>query len=198
MKHIFQHYSIDETTGIWSGDQTREDIRGHHEDWKLMNAILKIIKQKKCSSVYDFGCGMGGYTKFFKQSGLLVEGFDGNPETEKMTSGLCKCLDLSKPFNLGQRFDYVMSLEVGEHIPKQYESQFIENIHNHNSKGVIISWAILNPFQDGYGHVNNQDNDYIIKLFEDLGYKHDVESQTYLRENSQKPWFPASLMVFER
>ena len=192
------HYKVDSSTGIWSGDQTSEDIYGHNEDPGLMNAIVKIIKQKKCSSIYDFGCGMGGYTKFFKKSGLKVEGFDGNPDTEKMTAGLGKCLDLSKPFNLGQKFDYVMSLEVGEHIPKQYESQFIENIHNHNSKGVILSWAILNPFQKGIGHVNNQDNDYIVKLFTDRGYKHDLESQSYLRENSSKAWFPASLMTFER
>tara|TARA_R110000772_G_scaffold62580_2_gene140620 strand:+ start:916 stop:1509 length:594 start_codon:yes stop_codon:yes gene_type:complete len=192
------HYKVDSSTGIWSGDQTSEDIYGHNEDPGLMNAIVKIIKQKKCSSIYDFGCGMGGYTKFFKKSGLKVEGFDGNPDTEKMTAGLGKCLDLSKPFNLGQKFDYVMSLEVGEHIPKQYESQFIENIHNHNSKGVILSWAILNPFQKGIGHVNNQDNDYIVKLFTDRGYKHDLESQSYLRENCSKAWFPASLMTFER
>jgi len=193
-----KHYNVDESTGIWSGDQTREDIYGHTEDRILMNAIVKIIKQKKCSSIYDFGCGMGGYTKFFKESGLNAEGYDGNPDTERMTSGLGKCLDLSKPFNLGQKFDYVMSLEVGEHIPKQYESQFIKNIHNHNSKGVIVSWAILNPFQKGIGHINNQDNDYIIKLFKKLGYKQDLESQSYLRENCSKAWFPASLMTFER
>ena len=46
---------------------------------------------------------------------------DGNPITPKMTGGIGKVLDLSKRFDLEKKFDYVISVEVAEHIPKEYE-----------------------------------------------------------------------------
>ena len=61
-----------------------------------------------------------------------------------------------------------MSLEVGEHIPKEYEDIFINNLHNNNNKGIILSWAILG--QGGFGHVNEQNNDYIKSKMSNLGY----------------------------
>jgi hypothetical protein len=33
--------------------------------------------------------------------------------------------------------DWVLSLEVGEHVPSASEGMLIRNIHRHNCKGVI-------------------------------------------------------------
>ena len=50
-----------------------------------------------------------------------------------------KRLDLAKEFDLGLRFDWVISLEVGEHIPEQYEGTFLENLVKHACKGEVKS-----------------------------------------------------------
>ena len=45
-----------------------------------------------------------------------------------------------------------MSLEVGEHLPKEFEDIFINNLDNNNNYGIVLSWAIKG--QGGYGHYN--------------------------------------------
>ena len=159
-----------------------------------------FLKENKANSVVDFGCGCGGYSEFLRNKGFYVECYDGNPDTPKNTNYMCKVCDLSEKIELDKKFDFVLSLEVGEHIPKKYEKTFIDNIHRHNERGVIISWATLNPYQDGIGHVNNQDNKYIIDCFTKLGYVHDIESQTKIKKSikCKNLWFHDSLMVFVR
>ena len=61
-------YDIDEDTGIWSGKD--KHLRGHMEDEKLKQAALDIFNKKNVTNVYDFGCGLGGYTKFFNEHGI--------------------------------------------------------------------------------------------------------------------------------
>ena len=67
--------------------------------------------------------------------------YDGSPNVAAVTNGLCNTLDLSKPHNIGAS-DWVLSLEVGEHIPRQYEDAFIQNLHNSNRLGMVLSWAV--------------------------------------------------------
>jgi 2-polyprenyl-3-methyl-5-hydroxy-6-metoxy-1,4-benzoquinol methylase len=62
--------------------------------------------------------------------------------------------------DLQKKFDCVISLEVGEHIPQKSESVFINNLISHTKQYLILSWAT--PGQVGDAHVNEQDADYII------------------------------------
>lgn len=183
--------------GVWVGT---DDNRGHMEFDGLKKGIELFLKEKNASSVVDFGCGNGGYSKHLQNKGFDVECYDGNPHTPKNTNYMCKVCDLSEKIELDKKFDFVLSLEVGEHIPKKYEKTFIDNIHRHNKHGIIISWATLNPYQSGIGHVNNQDNKYIIDCFTKLGYTHDLESQNKIKTNikCKTLWFHESLMVFIR
>ena len=105
-------------------------------------------------------------------------------------------LDLAVPVDLGKQYDWVLSLEVGEHIPKEYEAEFIANLDRHAREGVILSWAVKG--QGGHGHVNNQDNDYLKAIFEDYGYINDLVAEEALRDASTTPWFPNTLMVFRK
>ena len=142
------------------------------------------------------GCGDGSYVKKFNSSGLNCEGYDGNPNTVEETNGLCKIIDLSKPFTLENKPEWILSLEVGEHIPKKYEKIFIENINNNNTKGVVLSWAL--PNQGGLGHFNEQPNNYIKNLFYNLDYINDLESENNLRQNVDFNYFSKTVMVFKK
>ena len=179
--------------GFWeTTDQT-----GHVHDKNLADALGSYLLITGHKTVVDFGCGLGDYAKAFKALNLDVEAFDGNPNTEALTDGIASVLDLSKPFYLQKKFDAVMSLEVGEHIPAEFEEQFIDNITKHAKKHLIISWAIVG--QGGDGHVNCANNDYIIGQIVDRRFKHNaVDSQTIRNAATNASWFGNTIMVFDK
>ena len=96
----------------------------------------------------DFGCGTGDYVKHLRDNNINTEGYDGNPNTPELTNNMCNILDLSKPVIFKPKFSWVLSLEVGEHLPPQFENIFINNLHANNTEGMIISWAVKG--QTGY------------------------------------------------
>lgn len=175
--------------GYWIGDV--EEC--HALDGVLGEAIADFFVQENAKSVVDFGCGLGSYVKLIRERGIAAKGYDGNPNTPELSCGLGEILDLSEPFQLEQTFDWVLSLEVGEHLPPQYEKIFIENLMRHAKKGIVLSWAIKH--QGGTGHFNEQNNDYIKAIFVTYGYINDLEAEKALRSFS-KTWFQNSLMVF--
>jgi cyclopropane fatty-acyl-phospholipid synthase-like methyltransferase len=168
----------------------------HVTDWKLAEAIAKFLQKEQATTLVDFGCGDGDYVNYFIKQGIDTIGYDGNPVTEIASGGTCFVLDLSNLIDLNNRFDWVMSLEVGEHLPKRYETVFIENLVRHAKNGLVLSWAIKG--QGGTGHFNEQNNDYIKKIFADLGWINDIETENQLREQASVCWFKNTLMVFRR
>jgi len=173
--------------GFWL-DQSKE---GHYFDEKLAHELLSIFANSK---VVDMGCGTGQYVKFFEEHKICCDGFDGNPLTQ-LWNPKCKVIDFSQKVDIGV-YDWVLSLEVGEHIPKQYEETFIRNLHESNRHGIVLSWAI--PNQPGRGHFNCQSNSYIKNKMTELGYINDVSLEGKLRGICTLPWFRNTLMIFEK
>jgi hypothetical protein len=163
----------------------------HVCDNPLCEAIIKMFKVK---TAVDIGCGDGAYTQNFIDSGINCCGFDGNPLTYKLTSGLCNVMDFSQPVIIG-KFDLVLCLEVGEHVPKEYEQTFINNICKASKKWICMSWGV--PGQPGYGHVNNQSNDYIRCEIKRRGFNYRDDLSNKLRKKSTFEWFANTLMVYE-
>lgn len=183
-------------TGAWQNNSLEGHLQSENNpffDKPLAEAMLQFFYRQNIRSLYDFGCGGGFYTKYFLDNNLLCYGYDGNPYTPNITSGLCKVLDLSTPIELSP-VDLVLSLEVGEHLPPQFESVFIDNLHRHNTKAMIVSWAIEG--QGGWGHFNERNNPYIKEKFLDLGYFNDLDEEKLLRNSSSLPWFKNTVMVF--
>lgn len=179
--------------GYWIGT----DIMCEHQfDRQLANALSDFFKQEKAKTVVDFGCGPGEYVKVLRKNNFDCIGYDGNPDTFTISGGVAHVIDLSQVFDLKKHFDWVLSLEVAEHLPKEYEKAFLENIHKHNTKGIVLSWAVKG--QGGFGHFNEQDNDYVKKIMAEYGYENDVEAENYLRKLSFLPWFKNTIMVFRK
>ena len=109
----------------------------------------------------------------------LVRGrFDGAGNIEEATDGFVRFADLTLPLSL-TRADWVLSLEAGEHVPRENEFMFVRNLHAHNCVGLILSWA--NRQQGGLGHVNPHDAPYLLSLFTELGYEQDERLLAALR-----------------
>ena len=124
------------------------------------------------------------------------EGYDGNPATPVLSDGICGVMDLSAPFDLSKKFDWVLSLEVGEHLPKKFEKTFVENLDRHNTSGIVLSWAI--PGQGGTGHFNEQNNGYVQQILIRLGYVPDRVVEQRLRKVASIRWFKNTIMVFRK
>lgn len=189
---LCSHISVDDH-GCWHG---LEAINEHRIDYILADALADFFIAEQAGSVVDFGCGTGDYVKVLRHCEIDCEGYDGNPETPALSDGVAQVADLSQPLDLGKQFDWVMSLEVGEHLPKQFETTYIENLDRHNTKGIVLSWALKG--QGGFGHFNEQNNDYIKNVMAKYGYVNDEFSETILRERSTFWWFKNTIMVFRK
>ena len=167
---------------------------------RVVSELINLIQTEHVTSMNDFGAGIAQYkaavTNQIQDPNFSYRAYDGAGNGEEYTSGMMKYFDLTLPLDLPVA-DWVMSLEVGEHVPSKFEGMLIRNLHRHNRKGIILSWAIVG--QDGHSHINNHSNEYLIRVFEALGYTYDVEFSNRLRvPKDNYKWFENSLMVFRR
>jgi len=163
-------------------------------------------KQVGHASLTEIGAGNGGYSQFWKRKGLNVNCYDGNLVVKQLSLGLCSTLDLSVRQPGVQVSDFVVSLEVAEHIPRNREANFISNVHMANRKGVVITWA--QPGQPGNGHVNARTEEYVRELFTSMGYQLDQYYTKLLRTAAtcngtdrgqpNAPWFERGALVFDK
>ena len=92
--------------------------------------------------------------------------------------------------------DWLLRLEVAEHIPQRFEKNFVENIQRNSLVGVVLSWAGLS--QKGVGHVNNREQSYVKKIMARGGFGYVEKCSRILRESSKLWWFKKNIMVFIR
>lgn len=174
--------------GIWT---TKEELATHLFDESLCDAIITICNSKNLRSIVDIGCGNGSYVKYFKNKGFNCWGYDGSP----LTPDFCIIKDFSERINIG-KYGLVLSLEVGEHIPVDYEQIFIDNLVDASIGLIILSWAVEG--QGGDGHVNCRNNNYVINELTNRGYCYDEATTEFLRDKSTLSWFKDTILTFER
>jgi len=189
---------IDEN-GMWTGYTPKSDtVAGSMTPHKIDDGLIMGLPQifEENSSVVDFGCGNADYIKHLIKNKFECEAYDGNPSTPEMTGGVGKVLDLSKEFDLGKTFDYVISLEVAEHIPKEFEEIYVDNLIRHTGFYLITSWAL--DGQGGDGHVNEQNEDYVLDMYKKKGMIYNEEVSNALRNIAVLGWFKKTIYVFNK
>ena len=135
----------------------------------------------KDQSVVDLGAGLGHYGRIFNEPNAPVKswrGFDGALNVQTVTNGLVRFMDLTQPHATDERpcvqGDWVLSLEVAEHIPVKYTDAYLRNVRCHARYGAVISWA--RPEQTGgLGHVNTKTEGEAIVAVEQWGFRVDWE-----------------------
>jgi hypothetical protein len=177
--------------GCWT---LKSETDTHVFDKSLCDAIITVCNNHGIRSIVDIGCGNGSYVNYLNDEGLNCWGYDGSPMTKELTDGQCKRKDFSEPVDIG-KFGLVLSLEVGEHIPKEYEQIFLDNLVNAAIGLIIISWAVEG--QGGDGHVNCRNNNYVIQQMENRGFYYDPLTTEYLRDKSVINWFKSTILAFE-
>ena len=129
---------------------------------------------------------------------LAYDAYDGAPYSDIFTEGRVQFLDLSIPQYGLPLYDYIISIEVAEHIPKKYENIYLDNLFRHAKEGIILSWA--RPGQGGHSHVNNKSFENIKKIMEGNGFEHDAISSSILQKSCSVgfEYFSDNINVFKR
>ena len=192
--------------GYWEGDNLP-----HGVDPELCHGLIKFFYDEyknhlseDNSKIYiiDIGCGNGFYTNRLNEiDEFVVHGYDGNPDTPYLAGANCGVFDFTQDAKALGIHDWVLCLEVGEHIPEKYSNIFLDNLDYLADYGIVLSWSI--PEYGGDGHVNPQPNQKIINEMEHRGFKFDKKDTEFLRDYATKYpntgwWFKETLMVFRR
>lgn len=194
-------------TGGYCLSRTRANVGGNFYLPTRMAGVLGLLFSN--ASVLDLGCGVGQYGRFFRNKHPSVRwvGVDGAENVEEATDGHVRFADLTEglPRFARRPWDWAMSIEVAEHVPRAGEPTFVHSLLRWAQQGVVLSWAPP-PWKHqkaGHHHVSCQTNEYVVCALGLLGMAQDVALQKRLRAALQVgrgecPWLVPAIMAFRR
>lgn len=148
--------------------------------------------------ILDVGCGPGNYVAELRKAGLEAYGIDIDPRCEQAAH--CRRLDVTTYRGPFTPFPFVLSLEVGEHIPEEKSWAYVAFIAACEPEAVLFSAA--RPGQGGDGHINCQPKSYWAHRFERLGYVYEpivtAGFKAYLGCGYHLGWLMQNVMFFHR
>jgi len=164
---------------------------------EVVPVIMDLVKP---TSVLDVGCGLGTWLKAFEEHGVRdVLGLDGDHVDQsllKISTDKFRTQDLTKRWDLGRKFDLVISLEVAEHLDARAADLFVEMLVNHGNT-ILFSAAV--PRQGGQNHVNEQWPAYWQEKFKKHGfYFHDVVRSKVWFNNNVQWWYSQNMFLVTR
>jgi SAM-dependent methyltransferase len=143
-------------------------IASHRSATLYLKNLIELIKPK---SILDVGCGVGTWLRAANELGVeQIQGVDGDyvkSEQLEIDPARFRAHDLTKPLNLGEKFDLAISMEVGEHLPTERSKELVDTLVRH-ADIVLLSAAI--PHQGGTDHINEQWPDFWAAKFAERGY----------------------------
>jgi len=151
-------------------------------------------------SVIDVGCGTGIWLSVFLENGVQnILGLDGshvNPDWLKIPRNCFRSTDLAAEFEVRERFDLAVCLEVAEHLPAQSGSNLIEVL---TTVAPVVLFSAAVPQQGGTEHINEQWPEYWHRKFEDRGFrKLDVIRKEIWLNPSVKYWYRQNTFVYTK
>lgn len=139
-----------------------------------------IYNTWKPESVYDLGCGIGGYLDGFSQCGCKIAGSDLMYRIARRS--MCyrvrrrtNAFDASTPIETNDKYDLVMSIEVAEHLDAKYAEIFCNNLVKLAKNRILLSAA--RPGQRGNGHINCKPKQYWIDIITNLNVKYNIDEE---------------------
>jgi len=152
----------------------------------------------KGGDMTELGAGKGCYSAQIKASGAVTTAYayDGANNIEDVTAGMVRYADLTTSPSYLQMANWVLSTEVGEHIPAGTTDKYISTIASTARVGVVLSWAV--PGQKGNGHINCRSNEDIIERMSLRNFDIDEEETQRLRTAADAPHFKNTVMVFRK
>lgn len=158
-----------------------------------------ILKEFSPKTLIDFGCGNGELC-FELQQKLGRDNVTGIDTQNALDFGKNNkdinfiAFDLTSKFEIQEKLDIAVCLEVAEHLDSKYAKMMIGNLVN-ASNLVIFSAAI--PGQGGHQHLNEQEPMYWAKLFWENGFVLKQDPRRKLRKKFRlAPWYKQNILIF--
>jgi len=179
--------------------------RKHFGQWALDKGLLRGLLRHVWKPSYDetsprlsladFGAGGGQYCNWLNDTGLVdAFAFDGTPGAAEISQGSVQEINLVSKVELHRTFDWVLCLEVGEHVPKEFEADLLQNLRRHATKGLIISWS---DDWEGIGHVNCLTREEFLKSVQKhTGFLYDEAATQVVKESCEIDYIARTLAVF--
>ena len=173
-----------------------------HNTKAAEQVVPLIMELFSPESVIDVGCGIGTWLNVFKKYGISkVKGIDSHYVNRKLLFQNIQehefvGFDLSAPFDLKERFDLLICLEVAEHLSIYSAKRFVESLCKH-SNTILFGAAV--PGQWGQNHLNEQWAEYWIDLFKSNGYFLIDAVRPLIWHNKQVEWwYKQNTLVFTK
>ena len=168
-------------SGVYEGDFFKDNI----SDSMPMARWLapRIVGELGCKNVLDVGCATGHWLSQFEKEGLQIFGLEGTPaafENLLVDAAAVKHFDLRKKHTEKYDVDFVLSIEVAEHIEEAFAMNYVDVLTSHDAKNIVMTAAP--PGQGGAGHVNEQPKEYWIERLEASGYQRDEDLENKIIE----------------
>src|SRR3989344_220117 len=144
-------------------------LGGHKEKTHLDQGLLMYLKKKyNMTSFLDIGCGTGGMVQLADKLGFFSEGIEGD-KTVMTENNSIILFDFTKGiYNSDNIYDLGYSVEFLEHIDQKYIPNYMSAFQL--CKYIVITAAPVGSA--GHHHVNCQDHEYWIKVFNNYGFYH--------------------------
>jgi len=162
---------------------SRNHLGGHENITHIDEAVLDyLIRRFRPHSFLDVGCGPGGMVSIAKSRGLYSKGIDGD-DNIKFEDLILHDFQNGK-IDIKRKFDIIWSTEFLEHIPEELLGNVFYTLKNCSKEGTILIITAAPPKSKGHYHVNLQNSDYWIEVFESNGFQYSKSLTTSIRRLS--------------
>lgn len=149
-------------------------------------------------SIVDLGSGRGVWLDEWAAAGVQdILGVDGDyVDRDNLAIPIdnFQAADLTKPLNLGRRFDLAQSLEVGEHLPESAANTLVDSLTQHSDR-VLFSAAVTG--QGGEFHINEKPLSFWQELFAKRGYSaFDCARPKLESAREMEPWYKYNTILY--
>jgi hypothetical protein len=170
-------------------------------------ALDEALELNIADSFCDIGTKVGHLLYFIKKKypKIDIKGYDyfqwSKEFADKLISEHIDIVDLSKPLKNFKTYNLVNCTEVGEHIPREFEDIFLDNICRLSNDILLLSWSNEKAPQ----HFNPQKKIYIVNKILKKGFQEWTEKshdlKFFLKEKKIHeifPWWYDNIMVFKK
>jgi glycosyltransferase involved in cell wall biosynthesis len=150
------------------------------------------------SCVQDLGCGPGMYVKALMTCGQYAKGYD----IDKRLNYDNQFLFQKSIFDLTEQSDFVMCLEVAEHISPESSEAFLDAVIGCLEPGGTLLWSAAQPGQGGIGHINCKPKSEWQDMLEERGLVHQEEIEKELIKDMKNGyhmgWFISNAIIYKK
>jgi SAM-dependent methyltransferase len=184
-------------TQKYTNDFFKELESNSYKSAKLVLPFVNDILHPK--SIIDIGCGTGEWLKVWNEDFKIedIKGVEGpyiNLNLIKIDPEKLSIQDLKLSYSEPRNYDLAMSLEVGEHLPKESSEEFIKTLTK-LSDFVLFSAAV--PGQEGTYHINEQYPEYWALIFHKFGFVPvDYFRELLWRVSGIEYWYKQNILLY--